>query len=142
VLGADLRIFKTKVFARFARGQRIRDGDLHEAVERADRGSIDADLGGGVIKQRLARKGQGRSGGFRLLLAFRGEDRAVFIHGFAKSERDNIDDKELRTLREIAAGLLKANIAQLEKEVAAGRLQEVRDGKKNEGTKPVDGSPA
>lgn len=115
---------------------------MHDAVERASRGSIDADLGSGVIKQRLARKGQGRSGGFRLLLAFRRKDRAVFIYGFAKNERDNIDDKELRTLREIAAGLLKANVAQLEREVAVGRLQEVRDGKKNEDTKSVDGSPA
>jgi hypothetical protein len=60
----SVRIFKTKVFVRFARGQRITDRDLREAVDRARRGLIDADLGGGVIKQRVARAGQGRSGGF------------------------------------------------------------------------------
>jgi hypothetical protein len=124
----SVRIFKTKVFARFARGQRITDRDLREAVDRAGRGLIDADLGGGVIKQRVARAGQGRSGGFRVLLAFRSQDRAVFIYGFAKSERDNIDDKELLTLREIAAAWLAASFVQIEKESAAGRLQEVPDG--------------
>jgi len=115
----------TKLFARFARGQRIADKVLRDAVERAGRGLVDADLGGGVIKQRVARAGQGRSGGFRVLLAFRSRDRAVFIYGFAKNERENIDDKELRTLREIAAAWLTAGIEHIERELASGRLQEV-----------------
>ena len=122
-----MRIFKTKVFVRFARGQRIRDRDLREAVERAGRGLIDADLGGGVIKQRVARVGQGRSGGFRVLLAFRSQDRAVFIYGFAKNERDNIDDRELKTLRDIAAAWLAASSQDIEREVADGRIREVPD---------------
>lgn len=122
-----MRIFKTKVFARFARNQRIRDRDLCEVVERTGEGLIDADLGGGVIKQRLARPGQGRSGGFRVLFAFRPQHRAVFIYGFAKNERANIDDKELKTLREIAAAWLAASPQNIEREVADGRLQEVQD---------------
>lgn len=63
--GSGLHTFKTKAFARFARRERIRDRALCEAVERIAEGLIDADLGGGVIKQRIARKGGGRSGGFR-----------------------------------------------------------------------------
>jgi hypothetical protein len=59
-------------------------------VRRADRGLVDADLGGGVIKQRVARTGQGRSGGYRMLLAYREGHRAVFLYGFSKSERENI----------------------------------------------------
>jgi len=39
------------------------DDRLCEAVERAESGLIDANLGGGLIKQRVARLGQGRSGG-------------------------------------------------------------------------------
>jgi len=73
-------------------------------VQRAERGLVDADLGGGVIKQRVARPGQGRSGGYRVLLAYRRKTRAVFLFAFAKSERDNIDDNELATLRDIARG--------------------------------------
>jgi hypothetical protein len=73
---------------------------LSQAVARA--GLIDADLGGGVIKQRIARTGQGRSGGYRMLIAYRAGHRAVFLYGFAKRERENIDPDELATLREIA----------------------------------------
>ena len=65
------------------------DRSLRDAVERAERGLVDADLGGGIIKQRVARTGQGRSGGYRLLIAYRSGDRAVFLYGFGKNERDN-----------------------------------------------------
>ena len=64
-------IFKTKWFTRFARKERLKDRSLAEAIERAERGIIDADLGGGLIKQRVAREGQGRSGGYRMLVAYR-----------------------------------------------------------------------
>ena len=98
-----MRIFKTKWFARYARRERIFDARLCEAVRRAEDGLIDADLGGGVIKQRIARPGQGRSGGYRLLIAFRPSDRAVFMLGFAKSDRDNITPDELESLKRAAA---------------------------------------
>ena len=96
-----LRIFKTKGLVRFADKERIADDSLTEAIERAARGLIDADLDGGIIKQRVARPGRGRSGGYRMLVAYREGDRAVFLYGFAKSERENIGQDELRTLREI-----------------------------------------
>ena len=66
-----MRAFKTKPFARFANREEISDEVLCDAVQRAGRGAIDADLGGGVLKQRIARKGQGRSGGFRVIVLFR-----------------------------------------------------------------------
>jgi hypothetical protein len=66
------------------------DDRLCEAVERAESGLIDANLGGGLIKQRVARLGQGRSGGYRAVVAYRRLGRAVFLYGFAKNERDNI----------------------------------------------------
>lgn len=66
-----LRIFKTKPFSRFAKRERITDAMLYEAVERAEKGILDADLGGNIIKQRVAREGQGRSKGYRVLIAVR-----------------------------------------------------------------------
>ena len=98
-----MRIFKTKWLRRYARRERIADRRLREAIERAESGLVDADLGGGVIKQRVARDGQGRSGGYRMLIAYRAGDRAVFLYGFAKRERENIDVDELLTLREVGA---------------------------------------
>jgi hypothetical protein len=125
-----LQVFKTKSFTRFARRERIADQALCEAVERAERGSVDADLGGGVIKQRIARPGQGRSGGFRVLIAYRARARAVFVFGFAKSERDNIDRDELETLRDVAKGFLAADNDALARASGQGFIQEVDYGKK------------
>ena len=97
-----MRVFTTKVFARFARKERLEDDRLCEAITRAERGSVDADLGGHLIKQRVARPGGGRSGGTRAVIAYRASQRSVFLYGFAKSERDNIDGKELDDLKKLA----------------------------------------
>ena len=121
-----MRLFKTKWFARYARHEKITDTSLREAVARAERGLVDADLGGGVIKQRVARTGKGRSGGYRVLIAFRAAERSVFLFGFAKNQRDNIDADELTTLKEIAAVWLMADIAKIERAVAEGVLVEVK----------------
>lgn len=126
-----MRLFKTKWFMRYARQERIDDHSLCDAIERAERGLVDADLGGGIIKQRVARTGQGRSGGFRLLIGYRSGNLAVFLYGFAKNERDNITPDDLDTLREIGAAWIAAKKEQLEKAMKDGVLTEVNyDSKK------------
>ena len=126
-----MQIFKTKWLVRFARREQIADKSLSEAIERAERGVIDADLGGGLIKQRVARQGQGRSGGYRMMVAYRAKGRAVFLYGFAKNERDNINSDELLTLREIAAGWLAADTAKIRQALEEEALQEVNDDDEN-----------
>jgi hypothetical protein len=122
-----VRIYKTKWMARFTRRERIGDDDLVEAVRRVERGLIDADLGGGLIKQRIARAGQGRSGGYRMVLVFKAAQRVVFLYGFAKSERENIEDDELQTLREIGASWLAASAQRIAKALQENVLHEVTD---------------
>ncbi len=124
-----MRIFKTKTLAKFAQRNRIADSSLMAAVERAVRGLIDADLGGHIIKQRVARPGEGKRGGFRLLIGF-GSQRSIFLFGFAKNERETIADAELKTLREIAATFLKADEDRIAQALKDGTLVEVQyDGK-------------
>jgi hypothetical protein len=120
-----VRVFKTKDFARFARKQGIRDTDLCEAVDRAEQGLIDADLGGGLIKQRVARPGQGRRGGFRTIIAWRSRERSVFVHGFAKSRKADLAPDELEVYRGFAALLLGYDDAALKMAVAGKELTEV-----------------
>lgn len=120
-----MRIFLTRGVERFARRQRIADASLGEAIERAERGIIDADLGGGLIKQRVARPGQGRSGGFRMVVAYRAAERAVFLYAFAKSDRDNIDDDELEALRMIGANWLAASAELVGQAIEDGDLKEI-----------------
>lgn len=130
-LGAGLRIYKTSWTARFAKREHIADDKLVEAIDRAAQGLVDADLGGGIIKQRVARPGQGRSGGYRMLVAYRAGDRAVFLYGFAKNERQSIGPDELLTLREIGAAWLKADDEKIAKAIEEKVLQEVTHGKKS-----------
>jgi hypothetical protein len=130
--GEILRVFRTKWFTRFARRERISDRSLREAVQRAERGLLDADLGGGVVKQRIARPGQGRSGGYRVLVAYRRKARGVFLYGFAKSERDNVEDDELATARDIARGWLGADANQIADAIAEGLIEEVDYGDEEE----------
>jgi hypothetical protein len=116
-----VRIFKTKWMARYARRERIADHSLREAIERAGRGTI-------------ARSGQGRSGGYRMLIAYRAGTRAVFLYAFAKNERENIDPDELLTLREIGATWLAANEKRIAQALEAGILQEVTNDEEENAT--------
>jgi hypothetical protein len=122
------RIFKTKAFARLARKE-IEDGDLIEAVDVAEKGLIDADLGGGVIKQRIARRGQGKSGGYRAILAFRSKTRSVFVYLFAKSSLANVQGSQMQSLQELAGYWLTASDELINKAIAAGEIIEVKRAK-------------
>ena len=121
-----MQTFKTKAFARFADREGLEDAALCEAVRRTRRGLIDADLGGGVIKQRIARKGRGRSGGFRAIVLFRRDGLAFFVYGFAKSSRENLRRDELEAFRLLADEMLGLTGADLAVALANGTIIEVR----------------
>ena len=120
-----MRVFKTKSFVRFAVDQGIADAELWEAISRAEKGLIDADLGGGVIKQRVARNGQGRSRGFRTIILFRRTDKAFFTYGFAKSDRADISRNELKAFRKLAEILLSLEDDALTAAVKNGTITEI-----------------
>lgn len=120
-----MRIFKNAWFHRFARKERIEDSALQEAIERAEKGLIDADLGGSVIKQRVARPGQGKSGGFRTVILYRYGERAFFVYGFAKSDLDNITADEERLYKKAAKHVLELSDEQLETLLKKGLFSEV-----------------
>ena len=132
-----MRLFKVKWFARFARSERIDDKSLSEAILRAARGLVDADLGGGLIKQRIARQGRGRSGGYRTIIAYREKERAVFLYGFAKSERENIEPDELEALRLVARDWLAATPERIEAALEDGTIQEIRHDEEEEDAESV-----
>jgi hypothetical protein len=120
-----LQVYATKEFGRFARREGISDGTLCDAAERAERGLVDADLRGGLIKQRVPRQGQGRRGGYRTLVAFRERHRCVFLYGFPKKERDNIEDDELAHWRKVATAFLTMSPDTVEQLIEVDELREV-----------------
>ena len=121
-----MRIFKSRWFQRFARKEGITDAVLHEAVARAETGQIDVHLGGEVIKQRIARPGQGRAKGYRTIILFRRGARAFFIYGFAKSQRANINDEEEEQFKEAAKHVLDLTQEQLAELLRSGDFLEIR----------------
>jgi hypothetical protein len=120
-----MRVLKTRGFARFARAEGIGDNALAKAIRQAEAGLIDASLGAGLIKLRVARAGQGKRGGYRTLVAYRSGRRAVFLFGFAKNERENVSPGQLEDLKAAAGDILRRGEEDLSDDIAAGRLQEV-----------------
>jgi hypothetical protein len=126
--------------ARFARRENISHDSLCEAIVRAEQGLVDADLGSGLIKQRVARAGKGRSGGYRTIIAYRRAGRAIFLFGFAKSGQENTGTDELKTARDIAAIWIPADTARIIRGLQEGELEEVPYGDKE--TEQYGGSPS
>ncbi|MCY4143209.1 MAG: type II toxin-antitoxin system RelE/ParE family toxin [Gammaproteobacteria bacterium] len=120
-----MRTFKTKSFVRFANREKIDDVALRAAICRACRGVIDADLGGGVIKVRVARTGGGRSGGFRLVVLFKEGEMAFFVYGFAKSSRATLRPNELEVYRLLADEYLGLDEEGIEAAKRVGAIVEV-----------------
>lgn len=120
-----MRVFKNAWFERFARKEKISAEVLWEAVERAEQGQIDADLGGGVIKQRIARPGGGKSKGYRSIVLYRKDDKAFFVFGFPKSEQDNIREDEEVQFKKMAKQVLALTDEQLQLLIAKGQFEEV-----------------
>lgn len=123
-----MRIFKNAWFRRFARREKIDDRSLKEAIDRANQGLIDADLGGGVVKQRVARPGSGKSGGYRTIVIFRQSEKAFFVYGFAKSKRGNVEADEVAVFKKAAKELLALSDEQISQLIEEEALIEVTDG--------------
>ncbi len=120
-----MNVFKNAWFARFARKEKIPESALMDAVERANQDQIDADLGGGVIKQRIARPGEGKSKGYRSIILFRKDEKAFFVYGFPKSELGNIREDEQEQFKKMAKYVLALTDAQLSGFIVNGQFEEV-----------------
>jgi len=120
-----LKVFQNAWFGRFARKEKISADALWDAVERAENGQVDADLGGGVIKQRIARPGESKSKGYRSIVLFRKGESSFFVYGFSKSELGNIRNDEEAQFKKMAKHVLSLTDAQLSELVANGQFEEV-----------------
>jgi hypothetical protein len=123
-----MRVFKTRTFCRSMKRSGLTDEALWAAVLEMTQGLVDADLGGHVVKKRVALPGQGKRGGAKTIVATKLAERWFFLYGFSKNERSSIDKDELRALQEVAKDLLGFDDRQLGIALHAGEIVEVRDG--------------
>ncbi len=120
-----MTIYKTRWFERWARKQDLSSRALCEAIREMQAGLYEADLGGGLLKKRIARPGKGKSGGFRTLVATNKGSKWFFVFGFPKNVRSNIDKDEEGSLKELASHLLSLSPPALVTAQRAGELMEV-----------------
>jgi hypothetical protein len=120
-----MRIFKTKRFTRLSDKAGITDAALAAAAGEVNRGEYEADLGGGVFKKRIARSGAGKSGGYRVILFFRKDDRLFFSYVFTKSDRGNISKSELKDFKDLAKIYLEYTEEQLKARTESGLFKEI-----------------
>jgi len=122
-----VRIFKSKWFVKFALKQNISNTALRQAIEDIEAGNIDADLGGGVIKQRIARPGKGKSSGYRTIILYKQSDKAFFVYGFAKNDQDNISQQEEKDLKDLAKEIFALSEDKLAELIKTRVYREVYD---------------
>lgn len=120
-----MAVYKTRWFDRWARKEGLAASSLCTAVREMTAGLMDADLGGGLVKKRIGRPGQGKRGGYRTLVATNKGSRWVFVFGFPKNERSNIDKDEAEALKKLAAHLLSLTPQAVGNAARAGELIEV-----------------
>ena len=120
-----MRVFTTKHFRRFAKDNDLAEDSLCEAVRELGIGLVHANLGGAVFKQRIARKGQGKSGGFRTIIFFKIKERAFFVYGFAKSVQETVGRDDLAELKILAKEMLNYDDKTLSRSLKSGDLEEI-----------------
>jgi hypothetical protein len=118
----SIQILVTKTFARWMRKSHVNNADIVGAAEEMVLGLIDANLGGHLVKKRVALRGRGKSAGARTIVATKFEQRWIFLFGFEKNERSNIDASELKVLQELAASLLDLDQQAIDVAISTGQL--------------------
>jgi hypothetical protein len=131
-----MRILTAPSFDRDLRGSELDDDDLKAAVSEIEAGLVDANLGGELLKKRIARPGGGKSGGFRTVLAYRHGERVIFMHLFAKKEKSNVTKSELAALKTLAKAYMSLSADELDKAVLTRALREVKQDVPNSAERP------
>lgn len=122
-----MSIYKTATFSKWQKKSSVGDNSLLKAIQEIESGLVDANLGGGVFKKRVARQGFGKSGSYRTILASNYNGMWVFIIGFAKNERDNIESQELIAIQGYAKFLMGLSKSEIDNLLENKELYEVKN---------------
>ncbi|WP_298728477.1 type II toxin-antitoxin system RelE/ParE family toxin [uncultured Ferrovibrio sp.] len=120
-----IRIFKSRHFNKWCRKEGVTNKMLKVAVQEVEDGLYEANLGGFLIKKRVAKPGHGKRGSYRTIMAYRQGAKIFFLFGFDKNERENIGERELKALHKLGDVLIGSTDAVLAKWLKDGELMEV-----------------
>lgn len=120
-----MRVFKTKWFTKWSLKEELSDKILLQAIKEMEQGLVDANLGSNVYKKRVAKAGKGKSGSTRTIIAFKINDKAFFMYGFSKNEKDNINNKELEAFKILSNDVLNYSDEKITRLLVTKELVEV-----------------
>ncbi len=120
-----MRVLQTKEFKKWSKSEKLSDQDLAKTISEIENGLIDANLGGGLIKKRIAIGSSGKSGGARTIIAYQKGRKAFFLYGFKKNEMSNINDTELKVLRKFGEILMTRSNIEINLSIKINQLYEV-----------------
>ena len=120
-----MNVYLSKAFTRLARREGLTDVHICQAVAEMNTGMIDANLGAGLFKKRIAMPGQGKRGSWRALLGVQAGKKAFFLYLFPKNSRDNIEDDEIKALKRLTRYYLTLKPSEIKTALQCGELNEV-----------------
>jgi len=122
-----MKRLSTKWFKKWSKKAQLNKQNLLGAINDLEKGLSTADLGSHLFKVRVKREHGGKSSGFRKIILFKADDRAVFLFGFGKNEKENIDKNELQYFKKLGEDLLSLNSNQLETAISKKVLFNLED---------------
>lgn len=110
-----MKLFLTKEIKKWFDSEKgICENDLKTAAQEIANGIFEANLGGNIYKKRISNNlSKGKSGGSRLIIAYKNGNNLFFMYAFNKNEASNINDKEkiaLKARAKIYFGMTKKEI--------------------------------
>lgn len=133
-----MRIFQNKSFKKWATEEGLSDSDFLATIDEMERGLTGDNLGGNIYKKRMGVAERGKSGGVRTIIAYKSENKAFFLVGYAKNEQANISNADEKALKMAAKELLKYSDKEIETAIKAGALIEIEKPKKDKNTKNAE----
>jgi len=115
----------TKWFQKWAKKSKLKDQDLLDTIDNLVDGLSTANLGGNLFKIRVKREHGGKSSGFRTIVVYKENERAVFLYGFGKSEQDNISKTELSYFKKLGNDFLALDETQIKQLIKQKSLFEI-----------------
>ena len=120
-----MKKLSTKWFKKWAKKSKIKDQDLLDAVDNLIKGLSTVDLGSNLFKIRVKREHSGKSSGFRTIVVYKENEKAIFLYGFGKNEKDNISKTELLYFKKLGNDFLTLDENQIKQLIEAKSLFDI-----------------
>jgi len=122
-----MKRLSTKWFKKWSKKVKLTNDDLLVAISDLEDGLSTIDLGSHLFKVRVKREHSGKSSGFRTIIVYQEGEKAIFLYGFGKNEKENIDKAELQYFKKLGNDLLALDSEELEESIGQKTLFDLEE---------------